>query len=210
MKIKLKYQNLFPRPTKKVYDEMKADIKKHGMHMPIVVNVKDEIIDGYTRFKICKELKIKAESTLKHFENEMAELDFMISSNIHRRDLSPYAKFEAMYDYFVLIRKENHKYRASNKLGKSPLGRSIEHVGQKIGLSGTIVQRCLAVKDGGTKLEIAKLRRGETRVSSTYDAMVKRRGEKTEEEIIEELPMTKKIGQEIPCPECGGSGRITI
>ena len=46
---------------------LKDSIKKDGLHYPIVVNSKGEILDGHHRYRICKELDIPIKSEIKIF-----------------------------------------------------------------------------------------------------------------------------------------------
>jgi len=76
-----KWKDLFPRPTKEQYEALKHDIAVHGQLEPITV-IRDTqgnllIVDGYTRFQICRELgkepkyivneDLKTEADVIHF-----------------------------------------------------------------------------------------------------------------------------------------------
>ncbi|MEM4114649.1 MAG: ParB N-terminal domain-containing protein [Saccharolobus sp.] len=76
-------------PENNMLEDLKDDIKKNGIRVPLVINKKHELIDGYTRLRIAKELGIK-EVPVMMFETEGREdeLDLLLSTNIKRRALS--------------------------------------------------------------------------------------------------------------------------
>jgi len=50
------YSKLISPLSNQEYRMLKDSIKKDGLHYPIVVNSKGEILDSHHRYKICKEL----------------------------------------------------------------------------------------------------------------------------------------------------------
>ena len=58
IKINPEYSKLVNPLSKSEYDILKNSIKEDGLHYPIVINPKGEILDGHHRYKICKELDI--------------------------------------------------------------------------------------------------------------------------------------------------------
>ena len=57
--IKKEYYDLVPRPLDSQYKSLRESIRDDGQHIPIVVNQEGTILDGHTRYEICKELKIE-------------------------------------------------------------------------------------------------------------------------------------------------------
>lgn len=88
------YQNLVHAVTPEEYESMKESIKKNGLWLPIIVNEKGIILDGHTRYKICKELGIPLKHAERKFENEWVEKKFVIESNLRRRQLNDFQKSE--------------------------------------------------------------------------------------------------------------------
>ncbi|MFP3170867.1 MAG: ParB N-terminal domain-containing protein [Sulfolobaceae archaeon] len=81
------YKDLMPENNK--YEELKGSIQQLGFLDPIMVNKNYEILDGYTRFRIAKELGIK-EIPVEIYETSgrEEELDMIASFNLKRRQLS--------------------------------------------------------------------------------------------------------------------------
>jgi len=90
LKIKKAYFEAIPRPPKERYEEIKEDIKVKGQQVPIYINKDYEILDGYTRYQICKELNINPITETKTFENKLEEERFVYVLNVKRRDLADY------------------------------------------------------------------------------------------------------------------------
>ena len=81
------YKELIPENNS--YEEIKGSIQQLGFIDPITVNNNYEILDGYTRYKIAKELGIK-EIPVEIYETSgrEEELDIIASFNLKRRHLS--------------------------------------------------------------------------------------------------------------------------
>ena len=81
------YKELLPENNS--YEEIKGSIQQFGFLVPITVNNNYEILDGYTRYKIAKELGIK-EIPVEIYETSgrEEELDMIASFNLKRRHLS--------------------------------------------------------------------------------------------------------------------------
>ena len=76
-------------PENNSYEELKKSIQQLGFLDPITVNKNYEILDGYTRYRIAKELGIK-EIPVEIYETSgrEEELDIIASFNLKRRHLS--------------------------------------------------------------------------------------------------------------------------
>jgi len=81
------YKELMPENNS--YEELKGSIQQLGFLDPITVNKNYEILDGYTRFRIAKELGLK-EIPVEIYETSgrEEELDMIASFNLKRRHLS--------------------------------------------------------------------------------------------------------------------------
>jgi ParB-like chromosome segregation protein Spo0J len=81
------YKELLPENNS--YEEIKGSIQQFGFLVPITINNNYEILDGYTRYKIAKELGIK-EIPVEIYETSgrEEELDMIASFNLKRRHLS--------------------------------------------------------------------------------------------------------------------------
>jgi ParB-like chromosome segregation protein Spo0J len=81
------YKELMPENNS--YEELKKSIQQLGFLDPIIINKNYEILDGYTRYRIAKELGIK-EIPVEIYETSgrEEELDIIASFNLKRRHLS--------------------------------------------------------------------------------------------------------------------------
>lgn len=79
--------NILPEMKEEAYVSLKNDIEKNGFDNKFPIYIyEDEIIDGWNRFKACKQLKVTP--IYKHFTGSSLEaLTFILRTN-NRRDLS--------------------------------------------------------------------------------------------------------------------------
>jgi len=208
--IKKKYRDMFPRPNDETYGAMREDIRANGQHIPIYHNKKGIILDGYTRYDITRDLKIEPITKLKDCINEVAEIDFIMSMNTQRRDLSVGQKILAYLDYYNELKKER-RYRYHTKWEFT----SNEIIQKRVGCGHSSVSRVIYILKRGTKKEIQDLKNGAGLM--TLDRLITNRLKiKNEKEFIETSTLTQvnetinENKQRIPCPECGGTGKIII
>jgi len=87
IKIVEEVEGLFWKPYN--YLEIKEDISKRGLQEPLLLSNNNELICGFTRFKIAKELGIKEVPCRKIKFNNIEEMArYAILDNIKRRQLS--------------------------------------------------------------------------------------------------------------------------
>jgi len=81
------YKELMPENNS--YEELKGSIQQLGFLDPIIINKNYEILDGYTRYRIAKELGIKKIPVeIYETSGREEELDIIASFNLKRRHLS--------------------------------------------------------------------------------------------------------------------------
>jgi ParB-like chromosome segregation protein Spo0J len=135
VKINPEYSKLVYPLSKKEHEVLKNSIKEDGLHYPIIINPKREILDGHNRYIICTELEIPIKYEIKHFVSPIEEKKFIIDINLKRRHLVYFQKAELAYK-LEDIYKEQAKLRQLSKLNnvkdKLPLG-SDDHNGQEKG-----------------------------------------------------------------------------
>ena len=103
--IKKEYLNLIPRPSTYDYEFLKDDIIQNKQRVPIIVNQKNVIIDGYSRYKVLQELKIKPKITVKNFKSEEEEIRYILSLNLARRNLTVFQKVEMLFPFYDEFKK---------------------------------------------------------------------------------------------------------
>nr|WP_011229467.1 ParB N-terminal domain-containing protein [Sulfolobus sp. NOB8H2]CAA09155.1 hypothetical protein [Sulfolobus sp. NOB8H2] len=76
-------------PENNMYDKIKEDIAKNGIKVPLIVNQNYELINGYTRLKIARELGIKeVPVAIYETEGRADEYDLLVSTNLTQRQLN--------------------------------------------------------------------------------------------------------------------------
>lgn len=150
--INKEYFELVPRPSHEDYEDLKDSISKNGQLVPIIVNVKNVIIDGYTRNQICKELSITPKVTVKKFKNKTEELQYVISLNFERRQLTIFQKVEAILPFYEKFREEARvKYhmqpegKQGNHKGKSTKSLIVDIISKHIDNDNSQVKKCLDI-----------------------------------------------------------------
>jgi hypothetical protein len=81
----------FPALSEKEYAALKSDIQTSGQLHPVVINERNEILDGVHRVRACRELGLEPE-TVQLADvlggKQVSEIEFIYSCNYHRRHLS--------------------------------------------------------------------------------------------------------------------------
>lgn len=89
----MKFQ-VMPELSPDEYAELKADIAKNGVAVPVIVDENDDIIDGHHRVKIARELGIPCPVELRDELDDAQKVDLAFALNLHRRHLNREQKRE--------------------------------------------------------------------------------------------------------------------
>jgi len=89
-------------------NELRKSIKKNGLFYPIIINENDFILDGHHRYLICNENSIEPKTSRRVFEDKLDEKEFVLDSNVKRRQLSVWQRCELGEKYWD-IEKERTK-----------------------------------------------------------------------------------------------------
>ncbi|BBL48332.1 ParB N-terminal domain-containing protein [Metallosphaera sedula] len=112
-------------PENNMYDKIKEDIAKNGIKVPLIVNQNYELINGYTRLKIARELGIKeVPVAIYETEGREDEYDLLVSTNLTQRQLSraqALALIEKAVEEKTKISK--NKQNSENKVGEQKVER---------------------------------------------------------------------------------------
>jgi DNA modification methylase len=83
------YASLLPSIDAEKYAQLKDDIIKNGIKLPLVINSNNILLDGYTRLRIAKELQLKElPCIIKSFNDRLEEELYILTINYYRRDLN--------------------------------------------------------------------------------------------------------------------------
>jgi hypothetical protein len=110
--VKEEYASLVPPISEQVYQTIRQSIKDNGQWVPIITNPQLIILDGYTRFKACKEIGLVPRIMIREFEGPLLEKQFIIQINRNRRHLTPFQRIELECKYDA-IESELAKKRMS-------------------------------------------------------------------------------------------------
>ena len=99
LKINNEYASLLPPISEQDYQSIRQSMQDNGQWVPIIVNPQRVILDGHTRFSICKELQIVPRIVIHEFEGPLQEKKFIIEINRNRRHLTPFQRVELEYKY---------------------------------------------------------------------------------------------------------------
>ena len=178
------------------YEALKSSISNKGLHLPIIVNQDNVILDGHNRLKICEELGIEPEFEIKEFSDQSQEKEFVIEINLKRRHLNNFQIAELEYK-MEEIYKERAKTRSFSNLknvnkeiilSTAPndaidvnieTGKVSEIIAKKTGLSPRTYERAKKIIEEGSEKVKEKLRANKTTISKEYDKIqrdLKRQG----------------------------------
>lgn len=147
-----RYKAVIPRPTVEEYEALKQSIREEGISMALVVNSKNVLLDGYTRYQIAQELEIDdLPVEVKGFTHEAEEIGFIISLNLNRRHLNTAQKAEIG---LVLLGIEKERARERMLAGKKAdpshnydQGKALKVASQKVGISHDTLNRARQIKE---------------------------------------------------------------
>ncbi len=112
---------LFPELTDEEYKDLKEDIAKRGVQVPVELDEHGNILDGHHRVKICKELNIKDYPIITRFDlSEQEKRVHIRKLNIARRHLSCIQKRELIEEQLkespeISDRQIAEDFKVSNK-----------------------------------------------------------------------------------------------
>jgi hypothetical protein len=140
----------FPALPQKDCTALKADIELNGQLHPIVINEKNEILDGRHRYEIVRELGLEPR-VVQLSEllggKQVNEIDFIFSANFHRRHLTDDQRVAIFAEFLPQLRKEAQENLKSTLI----MGR----------LKGGVYQKRrpddVPLKQGGVRIKLAHL-----------------------------------------------------
>jgi hypothetical protein len=140
---------IIPSCTEEEFKELKEDIKKNGLQVPIKLFV-DEILDGRSRYKACVELGVEPKTEIFAGSTQDA-LAYVISMNVKRRHLTPSQRA------LIVARLVNSNVGGDRHSVKLPNEITQEQVATLAGVATKMVTDAKAVWDyRETKPELAK------------------------------------------------------
>ena len=96
--------NIFPMMGEPEFSELKSDIAKNGLKLPIWLH-EGKIVDGRNRYKACLEIGGHVER-FQEWDQKGSLVEFVASLNLHRRNLSQSQKAMAALACLPLLEAE--------------------------------------------------------------------------------------------------------
>jgi len=153
--------NIFPLIEGNEFDELVADIRKHGLREPIKL-LDGKILDGRNRYRACQSIPGSAKFETIKTDDPVA---YVVSLNKHRRQLTPsqLAMVGArVKDYYAKEAKERQQVRKGNQAGATvenlpqlDTGKARDLAGKAVGVSGKSIDHAAKVIERGIP-ELAK------------------------------------------------------
>lgn len=146
-----KYKNLLS-VSQEEYNILKQSIKEHGQLQPIIINSEGIILDGHLRYKACTELNIEPKFLIKQFDNILLEKQYVIKSNLSRRNLNNYQKAKLAY-LLEPIEKELAKQRMlkGKPSDQLDIGSTRSKITKQVGIGEGTYERAKYVMEHGSK-----------------------------------------------------------
>lgn len=141
------------------------------------------ILDGYHRFKACKELGIEPKDVTRDFGDELHERLFVVENLRNRRHLNDYERGTLNLNYKSIIAeiaKQNSMTNLKNAdkeltykdlgLGKQGVN---EEIGKKADMSHEQIRKIERINEKATDADKQKLKSGEMTINKAYHKIVK-------------------------------------
>jgi N6-adenosine-specific RNA methylase IME4 len=147
------YYALVDRPTSDDYESLKRSIECNQQQVPIDV-VKDDalgkyvVLDGHTRFNICKELDLQIKINDHIFESIQDQKIFVLTVNLNRRHLSTHQKVKHGLTLYELIKQKsfNKQKKTFPKKGQKGFQPVSLPNGNDIGSAADFISKNINVK----------------------------------------------------------------
>lgn len=115
IKVNPEYKTLVPPLTTEEYQDLKQNIIDEGLIYPLILNTVNVVLDGHHRLEICQEININYPNVIrKEFGSVYDEKKFVITSNLHRRQLTT-AQKSVLGLKLLEIEKEKAKERQGER-----------------------------------------------------------------------------------------------
>lgn len=181
LKVNPEYEALLPKLNPEQYEALKKSILEEGQHYLIAYNTDGEILDGHTRFKICKELGIepKIEKEPRVFADKLDEKQFVLETNLLRRNLPDFLRIIAAKPLLLIYREKaerRHEEQRNSETGKyEPLpkilgsGEAVEEFAKSIHSNPETVRQALYIEKHATPERIEAVKNGDKTISRAYN-----------------------------------------
>lgn len=218
LKIDEEFRTILREPTKEEYTNLEKSIVKRGVLSPILI-WNGTIIDGHTRYAICKTHRMKEIPTKEiRFQSRDEALAWILMNQLSRRNLTDFQRNEVVLKYEKMIAKQmkERQIASGKEYGKGIGDDQLIHtysdktstrkeLAKYAGTSEGSIQRTKMILDKGTPEQIEQVRKGEVSIAK----MVKEIKEKDVPEGMKKcsrcgkiLPLDHFYNKQTECKEC--------
>ena len=202
LKINPAYRDLLPSLSDKELNELKSSIKREGCRDPIIVNKNNEIIDGHNRHAICQELGILFEVRIIEFDSEVELREWMIQTQLGRRNLTAFGKGEVVLrskETISEIARANQRAAGGALPQKSAKAVDVrKELALRAGVSTDTVSKIEAIVKHANDDVKEKLRRGDADIS--INSAYKQIRDEVEKSKSSKRTTTKPTSMKTPLP----------
>lgn len=148
--------NIFPMLPDDALQELAEDIKKHGLLLPILL-FEDKVLDGRNRTRACE--LVGAEARYENFPAETTDdaLNYVLSTNLHRRHLTDQQKYRAIKKAEEIREKAKARLSEAGKIGGQMAGKGRPLDRGPAVSAGPLSDVHKAPHEGEAAFEIAKM-----------------------------------------------------
>lgn len=157
-----KFANIFPMIDGEQLEQLKKDIKEHGLMQPIVL-FEGKILDGRNRYKACKDIGI--EPKFEEYKGTKP-LEFVISGNLKRRHLTADQRAVISLEVMPMLEEEARKRQirkpnsVMEKFPEQNKGTASEKAGKMFNVNERYVRDIKKLKEAGRIDVIENIKQG--------------------------------------------------
>lgn len=183
--------NKFPEMSKEHFNNLKNDIIINGYDKTFPVYLyEDKIIDGWNRYKACKELNI--EPNFKEFKGDKMEAVVFILRTNNRRDLTPYQRSIIALEYAPYFEeKAKEKQKEGGGAVRQKSDKAVIDTKKELSKIGNVshdtIARVKKIQEKATEEIKAKLATGEVSINAAYKEIKKEEKKEQRDKKIEEV-----------------------
>lgn len=178
-----------------------ADIQGNGLRQPIVL-FEGKILDGRNRYKACQIVGVEPE--FRDFNGDGDPLDFIVSMNLVRRQLTASQKALAVAKIAELPRGnpalQNQKSPANPKSAQMPNRKTVAEVASEVEVSPRTVGQAKQVLREAPKETVEQIERGEKSVATAVKEIKEAKKNTPKEDKTEKPKRLDETGYAIPEP----------
>ena len=157
-------RNVIPALTSEEYSELESSIIREGCRHPILT-WNGLIIDGHNRYDICVKNKIEFKTEEMHFKDKKEALDWMITNQLARRNLTEAQRIEMALKRNEIRGSQSRVHFEHQK----PLSREKRvEIAEELGVSETKVAKVKKVLEEGDKKTKKDMKNGKTTINKAY------------------------------------------